>query len=254
VTDPPGAPSAEAESRAELLQRLASELRPEQRAACEDAVVRLRRDRALRDALRDLLRSGAPHARFAAAWVLFRAEAPTLRLLAPLLDALELADGDRRWEATQMLAALGRLHAEVYPVLVHEARAAPSPRRRRMALYALREFAPERPETEQVFGEALRDASAQVRRAAFASCTKLAELGDGWVERALAILESDGDPAMRALAPLVLARIAELRADARARVHSVLQHLAAGPDADLARAAELAQRRLARIPSKPLNQ
>ena len=231
-------------ARAELLGRLTSGTKAEQRAACDEVLAGWKGDRELRAALLALLRRGPTQTRFAAAWILFRAESPSLRLLPTLLDALELADGDLRWEATQMLATLGRVHGEVYPVLLHELRSHASALRRRMALYALRELAPERAETEQAFLQAVQDASAQVRRAALASCPKLTELSAAWLELALSILEGDADPAMRVLAPLVLARCAELNPAARPRVRAVLQELHGSGDPDLARVAALARRRL----------
>jgi hypothetical protein len=236
-----------ADSRSALLARLASATKAEQRAACDEALARWNSDRGLRGALLELLRGAPAHTRFAATWILFRAESPSLRLLPALLDALELADGDLRWEAAQMLAELGRLHGEVYPVLLHELRSHASALRRRMALYALRELAPERPETEQALLRAARDPSAELRRAALASCAKLAELSSSWLELGLEILAGESDPGLRALAPLVLARFAELHPGARPRVLAVLQELHAGSDPDLARVAVLARRRLAPV-------
>jgi HEAT repeat protein len=240
--EPP--PNAAPVSHAELLSRLGSDDRREQRAACEEALAVIRKDRGLRDALKDLLRQGTRQTRFAAAWLLFRGETPSLRLLPALLDALELTDGDLRWEATHMLTGLGRLHGEVYLVLLNEAKLHPSPLRRRMSLYGLRELGPERAETEQAFLAALRDPAVEVRRAAFSSSPKLVELGPSWLDRALAILADDADIGMRVLAPLVLARIAELRADARPRILAVLHELRGGSDVDLARAAAVGLRRL----------
>jgi len=77
---------------ADLLARLASADRAEQRRACDEAAQRIRAEPGVRDALRELLRDPRPLARFAAAFVLFHAERPTLRLLPALLDSLELAD------------------------------------------------------------------------------------------------------------------------------------------------------------------
>src|SRR5258706_14371373 len=114
-------------SAADLLARLASADRAEQRRACDEAALRIRTEPGVRDALRELLRDPRPLARFAAAFVLFHAERPTLRLLPALLDSLELPDGDARWQAAQMLAALRRPHGAVSPVLLVAAPAARSP-------------------------------------------------------------------------------------------------------------------------------
>ena len=152
-----------------LLERLGSASRETQRRACDEALERLREDAGLRDGLRELLRGEDPLARFGAAWVLFQSERPSLRLLPALLGSLELRDGDLRWQAAQMLTALGRLQPEVLAVLLHEAAEAASPVRRRMAIFALRELAPERLETGRVFLRALEDRDDDLRRAAL-SC------------------------------------------------------------------------------------
>ncbi len=158
---------------ATLLAQLGSTQRSTQRLACTVLAERLGEHPELREALRSTIREGTPLARFAAAFVLFGAERPTLRLLPALLDALELEDGDIRWQATQMLATLGRLQGEVFPVVVHEARNAPSPLRRRMALYTLRELAPESEESAAATADALDDPIAEVQRAALTCFGKL---------------------------------------------------------------------------------
>ncbi|MFQ5515647.1 MAG: HEAT repeat domain-containing protein, partial [Myxococcota bacterium] len=156
-------------SREALLQELGSDQRSRLRAACDAATEVLREDPEFRHGLIDLLSRGEPRARFAAAFVLFHHERPTLRLLPPLLDALELDDGALRWSAARLLAALGRLHGEVLPVLLEAAAKSPSPTRRRMALYVLRELAPEAPQTHAVFLGALGDPDSSVQLAALAS-------------------------------------------------------------------------------------
>ena len=102
----------------DLLSALRSSDREVQRPACDALVPRVTEDADTRDAVTALLRDAHPETRFAAAFVLFHAR-PTLRILPALLEALELADGDRRWQAAQMLAALGRLQTEVFPVVLH---------------------------------------------------------------------------------------------------------------------------------------
>jgi hypothetical protein len=65
----------------DLLARLASPNRAELRRACDEAQERVAKEPALREAVRELLRAPEPLARFAAAFVLFHAERPSLRLL-----------------------------------------------------------------------------------------------------------------------------------------------------------------------------
>jgi HEAT repeat protein len=242
VTDP-SEPSA-------LLERLASDDRAEQRRACDEAAARVPREPALRDALRERLADPRPHARFAAAFVLFHAERPTLRLLPALLESLELADGDARWQAAQMLAALGRLHGEVLPVLLSEARGARAAMRRRMALYALRELAPERAETAQVFLAALDDADGHVRRAALSCFAKLSDPPRALAERALALARgADPDPRMARIAAVVLPDLVRFHPELRAGVTALLDSLEHADDPSLVRAAVAARQRLAAEPA-----
>jgi len=231
---------------ADLLARIGASERAAQRRACDEALERVREDAGLRDALRELVREGSPLARFGAAWVLFQSERPTLRLLPALLEALELADGDLRWQAAQMLAALGRMQPEVLPVLLHEARAAAAPARRRMALFTLRELAPERPETAAVFLSALDDADGEVRRAALACFAKLGEPQRELAVRALALARgADPDPRMARIAAVVLPELAKHHPDLAGEVARALAELEQAPDPSLARAAAAARARLA---------
>jgi hypothetical protein len=229
-----------------LLARLGSPDRAEQRRACDEALARIPGEPALRDALRDALQQMSSAGRFAAAWVLFHAERPTLRLLPALLDALELVDGDVRWQSTQMLAALGRLHGEVLPVLLAEADSAASPLRRRMALYALRELAPEREETAAVLLGALEDADGAVRRAALSCFAKLSDPPRALAERALELARgADPDPRMARIAAVILPDLVRHHAELRPRAEQLLAALEQASDRSLARAAELARQRLA---------
>lgn len=236
----------------DLLARLASADRAEQRRACDEAALRLRDEPGLRDALRERLRDPRPLARFAAVFVLFHAERPTLRLLPALLDSLELADGDARWQATQMLAALGRLHGEVLPVLLAEARGAASPSRRRMALYALRELAPERDETAAIFLAALEDGDGHVRRAALSCFAKLSDPPRALAERALELARGgDPDPRMARIAAVILPDLIRFHPELRADAAMLLDSLERASDPSLARAAVAARQRLLAAPPSP---
>lgn len=229
----------------ELLERLGSEQRSIQRGACEEACQRLADEPELRDALREMLRRGAPRARFAAAWVLFRSEPPGLRVLPALLDALELRDGDLRWSATHMLASLGRTQPEVLAVLLDEAAdRGRDPTRRRMLLYALRELGPERPETAAVLLGALDDPSAELRRAALSSFAKLAEPPRACLERALEIARADRDVKLRRIAATVLPALAQHHPELREAAGERLRALEVDPDLLLSRAARAAALRL----------
>ncbi|MEE9281101.1 MAG: HEAT repeat domain-containing protein [Myxococcota bacterium] len=229
---------------AALLDRLGSADRGEQRLACDRLAERLADSPELRDALLTRLRDGSRLERFAAAFVLFATERPTLRLLPALLDALEIADGDIRWQATHMLTTLGRMQAEVLPVVLHEARSAQNPVRRRMALYALRELAPERPETAQTCQAALDDPTDEVRRAALTCFGKLSGAARPALDRVLAIARGDPDPRMRGLAAVALSHLVTLHPEARPAVSEAIRELSRSADPGLARAAGVAAARL----------
>jgi hypothetical protein len=214
-----------------------------QRSACEAAVAQARKDPELGAALVELLRGGSAHQRFAAAWVLFRARRPNLRLLPALLSSLELADGDRRWEAAQMLVQLGRIDASVATVLRHEIAQASAPDRRRMAIFALRELAPEDAQTRAALLRALDDPDGAVQRASLASLVKVDDPERECLDRALALLNEAGDLRTRQLASAVAVQLLARHPDARDAVRTALEAASAGPES-LARAARLALARL----------
>ncbi len=229
-----------------LLERMGSANRTLQRGACEEALLRLQIDPGLRDELRLLLRGAGALARFSALWVLFQSERPTLRLLPALLDALELPDGDLRWQAAQMLTALGRLQSEVLPVLLHEASSAASPTRRRMAIFVLRELAPERVETGELYLRALEDPDDDVRRAALSCFAKLTDPDEALALRALSLARgADPDPRMARIATVVLPDLARFHPDLRAEISSALAELESSSDPSLVRGARAARQRLA---------
>jgi HEAT repeat protein len=236
-------PEAEA-PLAELFERLGSPDRPTQRNACDQALARLERDPALLERLQDLLRDENPRARFSAAYVLFHARAPSLRILPALLDALDLEDGDVRWAATHMLTVLGRLQPEVLPVLLHEALHADSSQRRRMGIYALRELAPERPEALRAALSGLDAEDPELRRAALSSLAKLREPTRDALDRVLEVLTGDADLRMRRIAAVVLADLLRCHPDAGAEGRAALEAAAGASDPALARSAAASLARL----------
>lgn len=236
--------SEPAVSDVSLLEQLGSTDRSTQRLACTALAERLREHPRLREALLSTVREGTPLARFAAAFVLFGGERPTLRLLPALLDALELEDGDIRWQATHMLATLGRMQGEVFPVVVHEARNAPSPLRRRMALYTLRELAPEREETAAACADALQDPVAEVRRAALTCFGKLSGIGRDTLDRVLGIATDHPDPRMQSLAAVALPNLLSAHPEAGPAVKELLRELSRSNQPSVARAGAQACGRL----------
>jgi HEAT repeat protein len=183
-----------------LLEQLGSTERALQRAARDEASARLKREPEFRETLYRVLGEGSPRTRFSAAYVLFQEDRPTLRLLPALLDLLELEDGDLRWTTANMLATLGRMHGEVYPVVLHESLHAEAPQRRRMALHVLRELAPERVETKDAFLSALKDRDSGVRCAALSSMAKLTDPDHTCLDEALEFARNGRDPTLQRIA------------------------------------------------------
>jgi HEAT repeat protein len=214
------------------------------RRACDEIAARLPEDPELRAELLERIRTAPPRARFAAAWALSRVERPSLRMLPALLDALADPDGDVRWAAVQLLVDLGRLQGEVLPVLLHAAGVEGASPRRRMALYALRELAPDDPRTHARVREALDDHDPELRRAALSSVAKLAETDPEWTERALSALAHEADPRMRRIATVVVASLAARHPESAAACRAALEEATRSPDPLLARSAAQALARL----------
>ena len=231
-----------------LIERLSTSERSVQRAACDEAGERLRSEPGARDELIGLLNGGSLHARFAAAFVLFHHDRPSLRLLAPLLDALALEDGDRRWKAAEMLAVLGRMHAEVLPVLLELAVNGDPALRRRMALYTLRELAPEEPYVHRAFMASLDDPDRAVRHAALSCFAKLRGPDLDFLQRVLSIAREATDPRLRRLAIVVLPEVAAEHVDAHAEVRGALATLTESEDSELVSVVRATLQRLDRDP------
>ena len=131
------------------------------------------------------------------------------------------------------------------PVLLHEACEASSASRRRMAIFVLRELAPERAETGAVYLRALEDADADVRRAALSCFAKLTDPDRALALRALALaLGADPDPRMARIAAVVLPELAVFHPELRDEIASALLALERSADPSLVRGARLARERL----------
>ena len=176
--------------------------------AASDALVEIGRARGdVASVLQDALRSGDPKRRWRAAFTTARLEPPSPRLLPPLVDALGSGDGDVRWASARLLVETGRRHSEVLPLLVGLVRGGESPIVRRMATFALRELAPDRPEAARVLLEALDDSDLHVRRAAATAMASLRTPPAEVATRLLDALASDPDAATRRLAALALGEL-----------------------------------------------
>ncbi|HVH20629.1 MAG TPA: HEAT repeat domain-containing protein [Myxococcota bacterium] len=182
-------------------------------------------------ALGAALRGSDPRARLFAALAIGRLGPPPLKLLPALVDALALADGDLRFAAARLLVDLGRLEPEVLGMLCALVAGGERPEVRRMAVFALRELAPDREETARALVAASRAGDAALRRAALASFAALRDPDAGVFARLSEAMAAEADPAARALAAGALCELVSAHPErAGADVRSALAAAAAkGP-------------------------
>lgn len=173
--------------------------------AASDALVGIGpRDPELAQRLQPGLRCASRSGRCWAAFTLARLEPPALKLLPVLLDGLELPNRQIRWSSAKLLVELGRLETDVLPVLLHFVAGAERPGARRMAVFALRELAPDRSETAQALLAASRCEDLEVRRAALSALAVVFEHTAAAATRLLEALANDPDPVSRGLAASAL--------------------------------------------------
>jgi HEAT repeat protein len=228
-----------------LSERLGDPVKSVGRAA-SDALVEIGRTfGGVEEPVRQALHSSDPKRRWRAAFTWARLEPPAPRLLPALVDGLGSEDGDVRWASARVIVETGRLHSEVLPLLVGLVRAGESPIVRRMATFALRELAPDRPEAAYVLLEAVSDDDLHVRRAATTAMASLQQPPAPVAERLLEALREDPDAATRRLAAFALG---ELGASDPRQVPddtpSALVQARSSDDPDLRRAVERALDRL----------
>jgi HEAT repeat protein len=214
--------------------------------AASDALVEIgRRAGGVESCLRRALHDEEPARRWGAAFTTARVEPPSPKLLPALVEALGCGDGDVRWAAARLLVETGRLHAETLSLLVGLARGSENAVVRRMATFALRELAPDRPESAAVLLEASRDPDLHVRRAVFTAMASLLDPPPAVLACLTRALEADADAASRRLAALALGELAAGQGHAPEAVSAALRAAAAAnPDADLRRAIDRALTRL----------
>ena len=234
-----------------LGEALGDPVRAVARAAIDALVVLARRDRGAAEVLQRALRSDDTGRRFGAAAALARLAPPGPALLPALVGALAHREGDVRWTAARLLVDAGRLHGEVLPLLLGLARGDQRPRVRRMAAFALRELAPDHPETARALVDASHDEDVDVRRAALAGMSALAGSPPLVVSRLAAVLDADDDPASRRIATVALAELGaaapgSLPPAATERLRELAR---AAPDPDLRRGAVRALARLGLAPA-----
>jgi hypothetical protein len=201
--------------------------------------------------LEAILRSGGDEARWWAAFTLARLGPPKVKLLPVLLDGLEHPDGGRRWSAAKLLVELGRLEGEVLPVLLHFASGEERPAARRMAIFALRELAPDRPETTRALLLASESGEAEVRRAALSALAAVWEDTRAACARLRQVLEADRDPGSRGLAAAALGALARRGAPGSDEARGLLEERAERDASEAVRRAARAALAAARGAGEP---
>lgn len=190
-----------------LCEALADPERRVARAASDALAAIGAGDAAVAQRLNAALRQPGRDRRWWAAFTLARLGPPPVKLLPVLLDALEHEAGDIRWSAAKLLVELGRLEGEVLPVLLHFAAGSERPALRRMAIFCLRELAPDRDETARALLLASRDRDPEIRRAALGALAALLDPGPPVWQRLREVADGDADPAARRIASTAIAAL-----------------------------------------------
>jgi HEAT repeat protein len=227
-----------------LMRCLGAENKAVRRHAAEAAAIAAPHNPAIMPALHELLAAVAARARFGAAYALglVGGDAFDLRATDALYEALGDPDGDVRWAAHDLIMRLGAEYsAEVRTGLLALAHRG-APDARKMALYCLRDLAPDGEEVLHAATLASAADDTHVRLASLAILARLPAYRPQASAIAARILEADPNPGVRRAAAAALGLIA----DASPQVLAALQRAADGElDSGLARAARAALKRLA---------
>lgn len=154
--------------------------------------------------VRSALRGETAGQRWFAAFTYSRIEPVGPRLLPALIEALGSEAGDVRWAAARLLVNTGRVYGEVLPLALGLARTDPNPAVRCMALYCLRELAPDEPKCAQAVVEATRDSDCDVRRAALTSLASFTCAPTAMFDRLVEVTRDASDPASQRIATFAL--------------------------------------------------
>lgn len=195
-----------------LLEGLAEALgdadRSVMRAASDALVAAGRGQPETESLLRRALRGDSPRRRWGAAFTFARLAPPDPGLLPAVVEAMDAPDGDIRWAAARLLVDMGRLHPEILRVAVGLAREGETPALRRMALFCLRELAPDDPHAAAALLEASLDADPSLRRAAVTALAALLDPPPEVTARLRQALADARDPVVRRLAAVALGELA----------------------------------------------
>jgi HEAT repeat protein len=174
-----------------------------------------RRDPGVAPLLSTALRGDRPDARCRAALTLARLEPARIKLLPALVEGLGHSDRELRWSSARLLVELGRTSPEVLPVLLHVAAGGERPEAQRMAVVALRELAPDHPETTRALLAASRSGDPEVRRTALSALATVLEHTREAQARLREAAGGDADAECRRLAAAALEVLSARAAEAR---------------------------------------
>ncbi len=227
-----------------LIRCLGAESKAVRRHAAEAAAMAVPHSPAIAPALHALLASASSRARFGAAYALglIGGDAFDLRTADALYEALGDSDGDVRWAAHDLILRLGGEYpAQIRAGLLALAHRG-APDARKMALYCLRDLAPD---GEEILAAATLASAADdthVRLASLAILARLPAYRPQASAIAAQILESDPNLGVRRAAAAALGLISH----ASPRVIEALERAASRElDSGLSRAARSALKRLA---------
>jgi len=156
------------------------------------------------DVVRNAMRTDNARQRWNAAFTCSRIEPVAPRLLPALVEALGSDEGDVRWAAARLLVNTGRAHGEVLPLVLGLAKTDPNPTLRSMALYCLRELAPDEPGCARVIVAATRDPVRSVKHAALTALAALHDADDAVVDRLIEVSVDGADPSSQRIATFAL--------------------------------------------------
>jgi HEAT repeat protein len=210
-----------------------------QRRAAQD-LARLARDGvAVRPLLEGLLADGSPAQRWGAVYALSLLDAVPEAALPVLAEALAAEDGDLRWAACDILTRRTHAWRDRAARALLDLAASGSARRRKMALYALRDGDHRGAASERAALQALAEADSDLRLAGMAALVRLGE-DRAAVARAVAALTTDTDLRVRRAATGTLGALGWIDVE----THRALRRAAGDGDLSTARAARQALRRL----------
>jgi HEAT repeat protein len=166
------------------------------------------------------------------AYVLAHLSSPSSLCLKVLGETLGIADPDIRWAVAVLLIRQARQEPGIVKLLFDLVKSG-LPTQRRMALYCLRDIAPDDRALLRTLLESLDDADPLVRVAAASSLKNRADLEPNGVNRLLDLFLRDPDARARRTAALVLGQLGAPTAEVRA----ALADASASPDPQLKKAA-----------------